>query len=105
MDDETKRFMEQNQHALEETKKSVDQGVGRLEGKIDSYGKELHQHTIESAVRYAQVDQRARSAHHRIDDHLKDHEKKSSISVAVWIAVATSAAGTITAIIVAVMSK
>jgi hypothetical protein len=105
VDEETKRY-------LEATQKSVETGFSRLEGKVDAVAKQLHDHVVESAVRWKEVDARARSAHHRMDAHLTEHQRTDErrfqsrlqgrgMVIAAWVAIGTTIVTLVVTIILA----
>lgn len=71
-------------------------------GKLDKVNDTVHKHNVETTKKLVEVEQRARAAHHRVDDHLKDHRDGRKWWTALWggvvIAVVTGIFGLIYAV-------
>ncbi len=62
-------------------------------------------HVEASASRWSEVDQRARAAHARIDEHMQEHGSWRGLKLSVWIAVATTIVSAVVTIVAALISK
>lgn len=107
---------EEMRRAFEKLEGGIKEGQGKLEGRIDALANTFSNHSIESAVRWKEVDARARSAHHRLDEHLDQHQTNDErrfqsrlqgkgMLIATWTAILTTVAGLIVTIVLALSRK
>ena len=98
MDEELRR-------AFDEVKASQRESTAEVRGQLAGLSSALGRHSEESAARWAEVNQRAKSAHERIDEHIENHRSWASSNVATWVAIATSLLAVGVSIAIAVFSK
>ena len=108
-DDDLRRY-------FDEIKEGMRLGHGKLEGRIDGLTNAVNQHSLESGVRYAEVDARARSAHRRLDEHMELHDtaderrfqaklQGKGMLIATWVAILTTLATLVVTIVLALAGK
>lgn len=98
MDDETRE-------AFRDIKAAQKESTSEVKGMVLGLSAQLQQHTEESAGRWAEVNQRSKSAHERIDEHIENHRSWASSNVATWVAIGTSLLAVGVAVAIAVFSK
>lgn len=76
-----------------------------LRAVIGNISERFQVHVESSAARWSEVDQRARAAHARIDEHIAEHGSWRTLTASVWIAVATTLISSIVTVLIAFVGK
>ncbi len=79
--------------------------MAELRGMLSNMSDQIVQHVEHSASRWSVVDQMAKAAHSRLDEHLKDHRSWLSMKGAVLLGVGTTVLTLIVTIILAILKK
>jgi hypothetical protein len=87
MDDETKLQFAFLRQAQEDIKGSVQQGTGKLEGKIDALAIQFGDHRTEDAVNFKGLQDAANHVRGELDKKDRDTEKRKDNRWMMWVAV------------------
>jgi|FLYL01.1.fsa_nt_gi ABC-type glycerol-3-phosphate transport system permease component len=79
--------------------------MAELRAVIGNVSERFQLHVESSASRWSEVDQRARAAHARIDEHIAEHGSWRKLTASVWIAVATTLISSVVTVLVAFAGK
>jgi hypothetical protein len=68
---------------------------GKVEGKIDELRADMHKHFLDDARTFAKLEDKASSAHKRIDEHLRDHRSDVAGRRGIWVGLFLTVAATV----------
>ena len=120
MDSELREYLKDMratmQESVQDLRSTMASGHSKLEGNLHAMTNAFQAHTLESGVRWTELDARARSAHKRLDEHSLDHQKSDErrfqskiqgkgMLIATWVAIGTTLATLIVTIVLALHSK
>jgi hypothetical protein len=95
MDNDTRVQFDFLKQAQKEIKESVQQGTGKLEGKIDALALQFGDHRTEDAVNFKGLRDSAEQVRKELDKRERDTEKRKDNRWMVWVAVIGAVAAAI----------
>lgn len=79
--------------ALKEQRDLQVQGFARLEALIEKGREQAQAHMLEDARLFSKLEEQAKAAHRRIDEHLEGHAEEKRTRAGLWVGVILSALG------------